>query len=67
MYLIVHDPTSLLALIFLSRINKGYMYVCMYVWLYVLVIYGFIKRYWKNKHTRLYNSEFKNRYYFVII
>ena len=63
MYLIVHDPTSLLALIFLSRINKGYMYVCMYV----LVIYVFIKWYWKNKHTRRYNSEFKNRYYFVII
>ena len=31
MYLIVHDPTSLLALIFLSCINKGcmYVYVCM--------------------------------------
>ena len=29
MYHIVHDPTSWLALIFLSCINKGCMYVCM--------------------------------------
>ena len=27
------------------------------------VVYGLMKRFWKNKHTRQYNSEFKNRSY----
>ena len=30
-----------------------------------LIVYGVIKRYWKDKHKRQYNSKFKNRSYFV--
>ena len=31
----------------------------------LLVVYGLIKRYWKNKHTRQYNSTFKSRSYLL--
>ena len=32
----------------------------------LLHVYGLMKRYWKNKHTRQCNSKFKNQSYFMI-